>query len=141
MHTHAIGRLEPGHDAVIVRRRHDGFTGNHAVGEELTRSVRVGEESLEREHALSHAALNVVPVVGLDQAGDDVEGKRPLLAGNAEGDALLEIGRGQRVGTKANFVGAHLEERFMHGAVVVAYLGVIEHLVKARDGAVTVEEL
>ena len=112
--AHAVRGLEPGDDAVVVRRRHDGVARHDAVGEQLARPVGVGEEGLERQHPLPDARLDVVPVLGLDQAGHDVERERPLLARDAERDALLEIGRRQRVGPQPDLVGAHLLERRVH---------------------------
>ena len=140
--AYAVGRLQAGDDAVEVRRRHDHRARHHAVGEQLAGSVDVGEEGLERAHPLPDAAVDVVPLLGLDQPRHDVERERALLALDAERDALVEVGRGERVGPLPDLVVAHLLEGRVDVRVVLAdVVPSSEHLVEPGHRSVALEEM
>ena len=78
--AHAPGGSMPCDAAVEVRRAGHQPARHDAVGEDLARAVDVGEEPLEREHPLAHAALDDRPLVGVDDPRHEVERERPLLA-------------------------------------------------------------
>ena len=89
MDPHATGGIEPGDAAVEVRRARDQSAWHDAVGEDLAGPVDVGEEALEGEDPLADPGLDHRPFVGVDDAGDEVERERALLARVREGDALV----------------------------------------------------
>ena len=93
----AVGRLDAGRLAVEVRGGGDHPPGDHAVLEHPAVVVDVGEELLQRLHALLDTGLDRRPLVHLDDAGEHVEREGSLLAADVEGDALVEIARLQRL--------------------------------------------
>ena len=93
-------------------------------------------------HPLSDAPLDDLPVGGVDHPRHDVERERPLLTADVEGDALVEVGAGQGVGSGLQLPrrcrGQHrmdVDQCRAHAA-----LGV-EHLVPGRPLRVAVEEV
>ncbi len=97
VHAHAVGGADRRGLAVVVRGGGDHAAGDHAVVEDLARVVDVGEEHLQRLHALLDAVLDRRPGVHLDDARQDVEREGPLLATDVEGHALVEVARLQRL--------------------------------------------
>jgi hypothetical protein len=83
---------------VVVRRRRDAGGGDHAVADAALRAVDVGQERFERPDPLGDAEFDARPVVGVDDAGNRVERKRPLLPREVESDSLGQIRIGERLG-------------------------------------------
>ena len=142
VHPHAARRIEPVHAAVVVRRARDQPPRDHAVGEDLTGAVHVAEEAFEREHPLADARLDDRPLVGVDDAGHEVERERTLLARVREGDALVVerpvAGCAARLEVVPGEGAEHLVQRLV---VRPRLVGAREHLVPGPFRCVAVEEI
>ena len=114
---HAARRVDAVHAPVEVRRTGHQPARDDAVGEDLARPVHVGEERLERQHPLAHARLDHRPLVGVDDAGHEVERERPLLARERERDALVVeravTGRAARLEVVTREGAEHLVQRLV----------------------------
>ena len=150
--AHAVRTDDPGRLAVEVAGRADQPRRDDPVEHGLLLSVDVGQEGLERAHALLHTGFDDRPLGLLDDARHGVERERALLAGEVEGDTLREIGAGEGLGASAELVLRHPGERTVDlfvciaGALGVRRRRVGEHLIPGRgppslrrDRAVTVE--
>jgi hypothetical protein len=79
-----------------VGSRHDELPGHDPLSQDLLAVVDVLDEGVQRAHALGEPALDDAPLVGGQDARDQVERERPVAAlrtvggGGVEGDALLE---------------------------------------------------
>jgi len=129
--------------SVEVLRRHDEAAGHDPVAHDLSGPVHVGQEPLQREHALTDAAFDDRPFGGGQNSGYEVEWEWSLLLSRErEGHApvgkhaiphaapLFEVGTGQRLDL--------LEEGPVVGAGPIAGL---EHLVETGIDAVAVEQI
>ena len=69
--------------------------GDHAGAADLALAIGVGQEGVERAHALHQPLVQILPFVPGDDARDDVEGDGGLRAlgraVGAEGDAVAAI--------------------------------------------------
>jgi hypothetical protein len=115
-----------------VRRRRDDRAGDDTVLEDAARVVHVLEEHLEHLDALLDALLDARPRLHLDDARQDVERERAFLATDVEGDALVEVGRRERVHAAAELRLRHVGERVGQLRVRRAEAVVGEHLVERR---------
>ena len=90
----AAGRVDADHLAPEVARAEHELGRHLPVAQDALAVVDVGEEEVERVHALDHAALDVIPLRARDDARDEVEREDPLepflLAVDREADALIE---------------------------------------------------
>ena len=118
------------------------------VADDAGRAVDVGQEELERPHPLGHPVGHLGPLGAGEDPGHHVEGERPLLAVEVEGDALVHEGPGQPGGAGRDVLGAHLGQRGGHGGVGHPGRAVaVDHLVEGGLGqptggrAVAVEEV
>ena len=129
VNAHAVGRHDARGLAVEV------LTGGHqparddSVVQDLLIAVDVVEVALEGFDALGDAALQPRPLGGRDHPWDQVQRKRPLLAGQRKRDALIAEGTAERLG-------AGLEV----GSIRRRELGV-DALIRTADIALTVEHL
>jgi hypothetical protein len=69
---------EPVHERDECRVPRDERFWDVSRSDEFARSVGVGEERVEGAHPLCEASVEEVPLVGVNQAGDDVEGDEPV---------------------------------------------------------------
>ena len=122
---------------VVVRRAGDEPAGHDAVGEDLAGAVDVAEEPLEREHPLAHAGIDDRPLVGVDDAGHEVEREGPLLlARELERDALITERTVARRAAHLEVVARERAEHRVQCRVVRAgRVDVREHLVPVRAPA------
>ena len=146
--AHAVGRRvavgrphEPG-------RARDHLVRDEPVADDARRAVDVGQEELEGPHALGHPRGHLGPLGAGEDPGHHVEGERPLLAVEVEGDALVHEGPGQPGGAGRDVLGTHLGQRGGHGGVGRPGRAVAaDHLVEGGLGqptggrAVAVEEV
>ena len=93
--VHAAQQVEPlrhGHELGVHQHLP---LGDDAGAADLALAVGVGQEGIERTHALHQALVQVLPLVPGDDPRDDVEGDRRLgavdRAVSAEGDAVAAI--------------------------------------------------
>ena len=100
-----------------VRGGGDHAARDDTVVEHPAGVVHVGEELLQRVHALLHARLDLGPVLHLDDPGEDVERERALLTADVEGDALVEVARLQGLDPALQLDLAHLAEGRLQLAV------------------------
>ena len=134
--------IEAGDAAVEVRRARNQTARDHAVGEDLARPVDVGEEPLEREHALAHAGLDDGPFVGVDDPGNEIEREGPLLTRVGERDPLVVEGAVARRAPDLEVVTREGPEHLVEGLVARPRLvRSREHLVPGAFGRVAVEEV
>ena len=140
--AYAVGRADAGGLAVVVRRGGHDPSGDHAVGEDLSHVVDVGEERLEGAHPLLHARVDLLPGLHLDDPRHDVEREGPLLAADVEGDALVEVRRLEGLDPGGHVALLEVGERRGQGAVRRACVGAgaVEHLVVGRTGRVLLEQ-
>ena len=93
---HAAGRADAVSLAGEVGSRDDELPGDDPLFQDLLAVVDVLDEGVQRAHALGEAALDDAPLVGGQDARDEVERERPVAAlravggGGVEGDALLD---------------------------------------------------
>jgi hypothetical protein len=101
--------LEAAHLAAVVLATVDQLAGDDAVGEDFGVGVDVAQEEIERGDALGEAALDAVPLLGGDEAGQQVVGEDALgafvAAVDGEGDALGEEGEVGGLLAALQFVG------------------------------------
>ena len=143
--AHAVGRDDAHRLAVEVLAGGDEAAGDDAVAQDLLLAVDVVEVMLERLDPLGDAALEPRPLGRGDHPRDEVQRKRPLLAGQRERDALVDEGAAERVGAGFQLRGigrGKLGEDALVRSADVA-LGV-EHLVEglrvATEPVVAVED-
>ena len=110
VHPNAVDRLDVRHLAQEVRAGGHHVPGHDAVGEKFAGVVDVVEERFQGPDPLLDAGLHLLPGVRVDQPGHDVQRERPLDAADREGDALVEVGRGQEVGPGPHLLGRHRAE-------------------------------
>ena len=122
--------------------RGDQPAGDDAVVQDAARPVDVGEERLEGPHPLRHARLDGRPLVRGEDAGHQVEGERPLLARQGEGDALVAE-RHVAGGAAGGEVGRRegLEGLVEGGVGGPGAADAVEHLVPSVAGRVVVEKI
>ncbi len=113
MHTDPVGRVDAGGLAVEVRAGREDLARHDTVGDRAHRPVHVGQEPLEDPDPLADAGLDRGPLRRRKDPGDDVDGERPLLAGQVEGDAPVQERGREGVRARAQVVGRH----DAHGAV------------------------
>ena len=89
LHPHAVGRRKVGRFPVKVGRGEHQPSRQHAVGKDLARSIDIGQERFEGAHALGHARLDGLPLLGRHDPGYEVEGERPLLSRERESYPLV----------------------------------------------------
>ena len=94
----AVGRDDAHGLAVEVVARGDQPARDDAVAQDLLLAVDVVEIVLQRLDPLGDAALEPRPFGGGDHPRDQVQRERALLAGQREGDALVDEGAAQRLG-------------------------------------------
>jgi len=94
--------------------------------------------SFQHTQILLDALVDHRPGVLLDHPRHDVERERPLLAADVEGDALLEVRRGQRLRARLHLGRADLLEGLRERPVGAAQLVAVEHLVVGVAGPVAV---
>ncbi len=145
MRIDAAGRVEADHLASEVPRAEDEIGRDFPVAQDALTVVDVGQEGVERVHALDHAALDVVPLVARDHARDEVEREDPLepflLAVDGEADALVEERRVDRVPARRELLDAQRRELLGERAVVgPGSAGRLEHLVEERPGLIAALE-
>jgi hypothetical protein len=133
----AAGRVDADHLAAEVARAEDEIGRDLALAEDPLAVVDVVQKGVQREHALNHAALDVIPLGARDHARDEVEREDPLeallLAVDREADALVEERRVDRVAPGRELVDAELGELLGEHAVVMPRLARrLEHLVEER---------
>jgi hypothetical protein len=125
-----------------VRGRGDNyFSGDNAVAKDFLVVIDVVDEGIEGVDALLKSALDVVPLAGGHNPGDQVEGKDALRTGgvavNVEGDAHLEqqalggVFVAQQVPVRQGFDGFEQKP-----GVWTRLAGGIEHLVVKAIGIV-----
>ena len=133
MRPHAELRMNAAALGPEVGRIGEQRSREDTVGDDLLIVVDVVDEPVQSDEALDETALHPRPLVGLDDAGDDVERPRPIDAGavgvDGEGDAHGEDvggGRGlagtQLLDTQAIDDLEHVDRRRPRRAVVVAQL-------------------
>ena len=69
------------HLAIVVFRRIHEFARHALFAQDALRVIDVVDERVERAHALRDAALDARPLLGREDARDDVERKHALGAG------------------------------------------------------------
>ena len=142
VHPDAVGRRDAGHLAAELLAGEHQPPGHHAVVEAAASAVDVGEEGLEREHALLHSPGHLVPLQGADDPRDQVERERPLLARVVVGDAPVGEHPGQLVRAVAQLRRVH---RLKHADQrVIARAGLAggrEHLVPGFRQPVPIENV
>ncbi len=142
MHADTVGWIDADRLAVKVRRRRDQLPRDDAGFEHLAGAVHVGEKRLERAHPLGDAALDDRPLVGGDDAGHEVEGKRSLLARQAKGDALVAEAAVAGSASLGELVVGEQAECFVQRRVRIAgRVTTAEHLVKREVQLVALEEI
>jgi hypothetical protein len=115
---------------------------HHPVGRRTLRAVHVGQEHLERTHALRHPRRDGVPDVAVDDPRGDVEREGPLLAREVERHALVEVGPREGVGASAELGLRHRHEGVAHVRVGSSHgTGAVEHLVPRGTRGVVVDEV
>jgi len=93
---HAAGWSDAVGLAGEVGPRDDELPGHDPLFQDLLAVVDVLDEGVQRPHALGEAALDDAPLVGGQDARDQVEREGPVAAlgavrsGGVEGDALLD---------------------------------------------------
>ena len=139
---HTARGIETGDTTVEVRRARDQPARYHPVGEDLARPVDVGQEPLEREDALAHPGFDDGPLVGVDDARDEIERKGTLLARVGERDALIVEGPVGRGAPDLEVIPREGPQHLVQGLVVGP--GLVrprEHLVPGACRRVAVEEV
>ena len=141
----AAGRVEADHLAPEVPRAEHELGRHLPVAQDALAVVDVGEEGVERVHALDHAALDVIPLLARDDARDEVEREDPLepllLAVDREADALVEERGVDRVPPRRELLDAQRRELLGERAVVRPRpAGRLEHLVEERPGLIAALE-
>ncbi len=111
MHPDVVRRAAADHLRPVVGIAKDEFRRDDPFLEDRPRPVNVGQEKVQRAHALGEAGLQPPPFGAGENAGNDVEGDQPLggvlVAVDAEGDAdaaehVLRLGaaRGEHIGRR-----------------------------------------
>ncbi len=109
----------------------DDIVRDQAVAHDPGSAVDVGEELLERPHALGHTVGDPRPLLRGEDARHDVERERPLLAVEVEGDALIHEGPRQPRGPDRDVFWSHLGQRRGHARVRrPGRAGAVYHLVE-----------
>jgi hypothetical protein len=143
--AHAIRRVDAGGLAVEMLARRDEPPRDHRVAKDVLLAVDVVEIHLQRLDPLRDAALQPRPFGGGDHAGNEVERKRPLLAGQRKRDALVDESAAERVGAGGQLGRVGRRQLGVNALVGGPHgVGVVEHLVERRRVgpafAVTVED-
>ena len=143
--AHPVGRGNTHRLAVKVLAGGDEAAGDDAVAQDLLLAVDVVKVCLERLDPLGDAALESRPLRRGDDSRHEVEGKRPLLAGQRERDALVGEGAAQRVGAGFQVRGIGRGKLGEDALVRSAHVSLgVEHLVEglrvATKTVVTVED-
>ncbi len=113
--------------------------------QDLLVAVDVVEVALEGLDPLGDAALQPRPLGGRDDPWDQVQRKRPLLAGQRERDALVAERPAQRLGAGLELGGVRRRELGVNALVRAADIALtVEHLVEGlavtAGGVVAVED-
>ena len=145
-HVDAVGHLEAPHLDPVLRAAPHQVHRHDPVLENPPRPVDIGEEAVERFQALAQAALDQVPVGGVHEPGQEVDGDdpllRPVLAVDRERDPLVQEGALGVLLHGGDLGGAHPVERLAERVAVGArHAGGLEHLVvEGRAGLVGREQ-
>ena len=133
--THPVGRRKPVGGADEAGRAGHDLVRDQAVADDPGRAVDVGQEELEGPDPLDHAVGDRRPLRCGKDPGCHVEGERPLLAVEIEGDPLVHEGPGQPRGPGRDVVGTHLGQRGGHPGVGLAGApGSVDHFVEGGLG-------
>ena len=91
MDPDVVGRAAADHFGPVIGVAQDQFGRDQPLFEDRARAIDVAQEHVQRIHPLDEAGLQPRPFRARDQAGNDVEGDKPLggvlVAIDAEGDA------------------------------------------------------
>ena len=118
VHAHAVRRLDAVRLAVEVLGRGDHAAREHAVGDDAAvRRRRRRGTPRARGPAAARRGRSVCQLGVVDHPRDDVERERPLLAAEVEGDALVEVGAGERVDAGPQFLRAAALDRLVQQPV------------------------
>ena len=132
-----VRRLDAPRLTVEVRRRRHEAARDQAVLEDLSCSVDVGEEGLERPEPLDDARLDLLPLGRGEHPGDEVHGQRPLALPERERDAVPVEVAIALAGPLGQAVRAEARQGLEHGGVGRPGGPVgKEHLVEGDDGGV-----
>ena len=137
----AAGRVDADHLAPEVACAEHELRRHLPVAQDPLAVVDVGDEQVERVDALDHAALDVIPLLARDHAGDQVEREDPLepflLAVDREADALIQERGVDGVPPRLELLDAQRREPLGEHAVVRPGLPRrLEHLVEERTRVV-----
>ena len=137
MRVHPAGYLETDHLSSEVPRGEDELGGDKALRDDPLLSVEVAEKEIERADALREAALDLRPLVGGDDAGNQVEREDAVgpgvIAVDREADPLVEKERVRDANAVDELRVGHRHETLVEQAVVGARgSGALEHLIEER---------
>ncbi len=142
VHPHPVGRFDAGRLPVEVGAGEHEPPGHHAVGEHLAGSVDVGQEPLQRVHPLPHRPGERVPLGRVEDARNQVQRERPLLAGVGEGDSAVGEDPGELVGAGAQIGNGERLQRGEQRPVRRPRLArPLEHLVPGVRHRVLIEDV
>ena len=71
---------------------------NHAISDNCHPPVDIVQECFKGFDALSNATLQYIPLIGGNDAWDNIQGKRPLLPRVVERHATVQEGSGHGIG-------------------------------------------
>ena len=136
VNSHTVGALDSRRATMEVRTRADEARRYDTVGNRERRAIYVGQKFLEGAHSLANSELYVSPVILFNDARNWIKWEGALLASKIKGDALRQIGFGERVRATPQLFLSHLRQCAMNLRVWSSrrarFCQIGKHLVKRR---------